>query len=201
MKIAVCTPCHSDPSYRYAQSLGALLLHPTKHDLKLFLHRLSPVSLNRNIIAESALEWGAAALLWIDADQTFPEDTLERLLAHRRVLVGCNIATRAIAPEFTATKNGPKVQTTAELAGAKALEEVDLLGFGICLTAAQVFAKLDRPWFAETPTPRGGIVGEDCYFMERARKAGFKVYVDHALSWQVGHVYERVLFPVDALAS
>lgn len=202
MKVAVCTPTHGHPSYRYVQSLGALLVNPAGHELKYFLHKFTPVSLNRNRITQAALEWGADALLWIDDDQTFPADTLARLLAHRRVIVGCNIAMRAENPPPTAGVfvNGEMepVYTTEELAAGRMLQEVHKIGMGATLIAREVFEKVDKPWFIEALSPQGNYVGSDVYFFERARKCGFKVFVDHALSWEVGHVHERVLFPKDA---
>lgn len=204
MKVAICTPSHGHPSYRYVQSLGALLLHPTGHELRLLLQKFTPVSLNRNKIAQAALDWGADALLWIDDDQTFPPDTLERLLAHRRVIVGCNIAMRGENPPPTAgvfvDGEIQPVYTTEAQAAGNSLQEVHKLGMGVTLIASEVFAKVDQPWFIEALSPQGNYVGSDVYFFERARAKGFKVYVDHALSWEVGHVHERVLFPKDTLA-
>ena len=43
-------------------------------------------------------------------------------------------------------------------------------------------------------------MGEDVSFFRELTEAGVKVYVDHALSWEVGHIPERVLTNADAEA-
>jgi hypothetical protein len=42
------------------------------------------------------------------------------------------------------------------------------------------------------------IVGEDVFFFRRLHEAGVSVHVDHALSWSIGHVHQRVLSNADA---
>ena len=43
-------------------------------------------------------------------------------------------------------------------------------------------------------------MGEDVSFFRELTEAGVKVYVDHALSWEVGHIAERVITNADAVA-
>jgi hypothetical protein len=43
-------------------------------------------------------------------------------------------------------------------------------------------------------------MGEDASFFEELRSAGVAIHVDHALSWQVGHIHEQVLTNADAEA-
>jgi hypothetical protein len=45
-----------------------------------------------------------------------------------------------------------------------------------------------------------GYIGEDAYFFQKIRDAGFAVHLDHGLSWQIGHAAESLLFNSDALA-
>jgi hypothetical protein len=42
------------------------------------------------------------------------------------------------------------------------------------------------------------IVGEDVFFFRRLREAGIPVYLDHPLSWTIGHVHQSVLTNADA---
>ena len=42
-------------------------------------------------------------------------------------------------------------------------------------------------------------VGEDYAFFARLARAGITAQVDHGLSWQVGHLSERVVFLADTL--
>jgi hypothetical protein len=66
------------------------------------------------------------------------------------------------------------------------------------LTAGEVFRKRPQPWFL-MPNEGGTILGEDYYFCREARRAGYSLYVDHALSTKVGHIGERICMIEDAL--
>ena len=43
-------------------------------------------------------------------------------------------------------------------------------------------------------------IGEDVYFFNKCRDAGVKVYCDHALSWEVGHIHEAIMWNSTAVA-
>jgi glycosyltransferase involved in cell wall biosynthesis len=136
-------------------------------------HRNSRIAAARNLLAEAALEGQADWILWLDADQTFPPDTLLKLLAHDQPFVGCNYRKKIPDREISATGIEPK---------EGGVDPVDWLGFGVTLTAARIFRSLDQPWFQDGPR------GEDGFFCERAKAAGFQPHVDHSL--KVGHISE-----------
>lgn len=135
-------------------------------------------------------------LLFIDTDQSFPRNTLHRLMAWDKDVVGANIATKKIPSWPTARLwpedrseagwgNAPVVYTTAESTG---LQEVARLGAGLVLVKRQVFEKtgLDifgQPWRELWKRYQG----EDWSMCEAIEKVGFKMYVDHDLSKNVGH--------------
>ena len=52
------------------------------------------VSANRQRMADGALDAGADALMWLDADQTFPKETILRLLKHDLPIVGATYRKR-----------------------------------------------------------------------------------------------------------
>lgn len=194
MKVAICTPCYGDPSYHYTHSLVQLLIYTAgKIDLIYVARKASVIAIQRTIIARTALEEGADWLLWLDADQTFPANTLERLLAAGKDVVGCNYPRREDPTGPTAANivNGETrhVWTTLEKAQGGVLEEVSALGFGCILTSARAMRAVEAPQF------RGEL--EDYYFCERAKEAGFDIWCDHPLSMHIGHVTEKVLTNVD----
>lgn len=164
--------------------------------------QMTPIPANRNGHAEDALAWGADAILWIDADQTFPETALERLVSHGKDIVGSNCARRARPTGPTAARITPdglaSHWTTPESVRKGVLEEVAHIGLGLCLISRAVFERVPRPWFEEARASTGHLVTEDVYFMEKARAAGFQVWCDPVVSWQTGHVLETVLYPQDA---
>jgi hypothetical protein len=124
--------------------------------------------------------WGATHVLWLDADMTFPPDVALRLLAHDRDIVAANYVTRAAPNRPTAYRDGRPVASH----DATGLEEVDHVGMGVFLMRASVAADLPRPrfWYS-TPTET-----EDVYFCRLLRAAGHRIWIDHDLSQQVGHI-------------
>lgn len=168
-------------------------------ELEFFVERGSIVVNNRNRLAELAREWGADWLLWLDADHYFPEDTLLRLLAHGRDIVGCNYPRRSDPTGPTAQgKDKQPLWTTPEKAEGGELEEVRSLGLGVCLVSAAAIEAVPDPKFDMVRGHDGRLIGEDNYFFSLVRHAGFKVWCDHALSWEVGHVNEGVLWNLNA---
>lgn len=195
MKIAICTPVHGDPKFHYTESLAQLLIATSGFDIAYLATRNSLLPWLRTSLATEALKWGADKILWIDADQRFPVDSLARLARHDKAFVGCNISRKAdpAAPTAMGLDNKP-VWTTVENAAVADLEEVASIGLGMALIAREVFEKTPEPWFwPDKP------MGEDVWFCQRVREAGFGVYVDHQLSWQVGHVGDRVFYPQDTI--
>jgi GT2 family glycosyltransferase len=63
----------------------------------------------------------------------------------------------------------------------KGLLEVDGVGFGCALTKVEMLKKIEKPWFV-----MGDSFGEDLYFCEKAKQAGFEIYCDTSV--QVGHI-------------
>lgn len=176
---------------------------------------------SRHRLVGEALSWGATHLLWLDADHVFPEDAIVRLLSHNVDVVGANYPRRVTPTAPTAcklvtnddgadTKN--LVYTTAEKAMDKELEEVAHLGFGVCLMNMHVLDLLQvhadanddgnfMPLFEMRASEgKGGMIGEDVFFFKKVREAGGRIYVDHALSWEVGHITEQILTNAHALS-
>ena len=56
------------------------------------------------------------------------------------------------------------------------------------LIRADVFKKLGYPWFQIHYLPSAKMwAGEDMFFCELARKAGFDIWIDHDTSQLIGH--------------
>ena len=199
-RIALCTPHNGDVKAEFAFSLGKLLLHSgAHHELDLFAARGSSIALNRMSIADNALKWGADHLLWIDSDHIFPPDTLERLLRRNLDIVGCNQPRRGfgLPPTAVIVQQGQLryVTTTKAEADADLVQHVHALGLGLCLIRSDIFRRMERPWFENWPG------GEDSYFFAKLTKLGVPVYLDHALSWQVGHIGDHVFTNADTVTA
>jgi hypothetical protein len=221
VKIALCIPAHRQTESKFTQALTDMVIHTcgatiqvdgekVKPELKLFIVSSSLLTESRNRLVAEAIHWEADFMLWMDADHVFPCDALIRLLNANKLVVGCNYARRHVPTAPTASKRGSNdemelIWTTRETAEAGELEEVAHLGLGLCLIDMRAFAYLEMqaekegkehfwPLFRIDPTPDGiRFVGEDVYFFKKLREAGIKVFLDHGLSWEVGHLHETVL--------
>lgn len=158
----------------------------------------------RSNIVDTALKGDATHILFVDSDQTFPDYTAERLLAARKDIVGCNIATKQFPATPTARKvtpgtvGGVPVYTTDK---SPEYQQVDWLGFGVILVRAAVFRRIPQPWFPMIWRPEiEKYQGEDWSFCTAAKKAGYQIWVDHKLSLKIGHLgkveYTHEMVPV-----
>ncbi|MCH7775743.1 MAG: hypothetical protein IH878_04265 [Gemmatimonadetes bacterium] len=186
MKVAISIPSHSTWMAGFGVDLVALVLKRRLQKPLIELHHVvgAPHVLARSGLVEGALETGASHMLWLDCDMRFPPDTLTRLLAHKKPIVGANAVARNDPHTFVATRGGKIVRTTGDSHG---LEAVDKVGLAVMLTSMEVFRKIPRPWFLFEYVGNKNYMSEDVYFCRKAKKAGFEIYVDHDLSKKVCH--------------
>jgi len=169
----------------FAMSLATLCLNP---GAKVFLlnSRSSLVPLGRNQCASAAQLMKATHLLFLDTDMIFPTDTLTRLLAHNKNIVGATYSKRV--PPFhplTVTEEGEHIHITS------GLRRVKLLPTGCMLIRTIVFDTLKKPYF-NLVADGEQLRGEDYYFCERARAAGFEIWCDGELSNLLGHIGQKI---------
>jgi hypothetical protein len=140
-------------------------------------------------------------------------------MGHQLPVVGCNYPRRFTPTAPTAAmdsgdddKHSELLYTTQDKATAGVVEECAHLGFGVVLFDMRIFDALQAhveehgdgnflPLFKFTETENKiGMVGEDVFFFRKLAQAGIKPFVDHALSWQVGHIHEVILTNATACA-
>jgi hypothetical protein len=141
---------------------------------------LRPVDCARNFIIQAFLNDPDHYdyLLMIDADMSVPNNLLDL----------CQLGKAIVSPVCLIYKNKEIIPTVLEKAsgGVKlkksfplgTLVEVDSTGSGVLLIQRQVFENLDPPYF-KYQTDENGILnlGQDFYFCEKVKKAGYKIYV------------------------
>lgn len=127
---------------------------------------------------------------FIDSDQEFSPDTLLRLLAWKRPIVGALIAGRHSPFPICAFLGMQSLPYETLL--AEGLVEVDAVGTGFMLIDRAVFNRLKDPWF-EVGQVNSERAGEDTYFCQKARAAGFSIAVDCGAV--VGHSTGAVIWP------
>jgi hypothetical protein len=176
-----------------------------EHSLEIIMAESSNVGVNRTQLTISASQCKADAILWLDCDHTFPPDALLRLIAHDKPVVGVNYPRRSDPAKSTATRKRPDgeyeyVYTTEALAGANRLEQVASLGLGLCLVKLEPIGRIQWPLFAQEMNGPRLKLGEDVYFFRKLEAAGVPVFLDHALSWQVGHIATHIVTNADTEA-
>jgi len=174
------------------------MAYPVQAQIAVLTRSSSILPLSRAALVKDAQGWGADYILWLDADHTFPPHTLASLLFHKKPVVGVNYPRREPTEQghaptaFLTPEIG--VCTTKEMAQAGRLQQVASMGLGICLMKTEVFDAVPKPYFLIEAGGDGEIaVGEDAYFFSKLKSAGIPAFVDHRLSWAVGHVTQTVL--------
>lgn len=151
----------------------------------------SVLSKSRWMCVQEAQRLGASHLLFLDSDQTFPATTLHRLVMADKGVVAANIATKQIPSTPTARRasaelGGDKVFTDAN---SKGFEEVWRVGTGVMLLRRDVFSQIRGQDFEVRYKPEvDDLQGEDWTLCERLNELNIPIWVDHDLSWHIGHV-------------
>ena len=171
------------------QSLLEMIAY-TKHKLIFFVATEGyTISENRSYLAVQAINYYTNYLLFIDDDMIFPPDTLDRLLAHKKEIVGVVSHSRCLPLRNTVQLLDKKVLKHGE--EPKELFEVMGIGGGIMLINLGVFGEITKPWFSTKIHQNGCTqLGEDAWFCEKARKRKLKVWCDPTI--EVKHIGERV---------
>jgi hypothetical protein len=196
LKLAICIPSSDMVHMDFATSLGVMLarLAAARIECALYNVKTTILSKGRQTLVNKALSTGSTHLLFIDSDMVFPPETATHLLSHQKDIVGIAAATRRENRLLNSaqTRWGERLKAGPD----DGLVQVDYLGFGCVLIRAEVFAKLDKPYFPirykETDPEIGDVwLGEDYGFCEKVRAAGYSIHVDTALSHRFGHLGQR----------
>ena len=150
-----------------------------------------PIDDMRNNIVKDAFLSGCTHLIMMDVDQVYDTDTITRLLARKKQIVGC-LVYRRYPPFDPLIFRGElnKFQRVVEWAPGD-IVEVDATGTGCLCFDMNVFRKIPQPWFRAWSTPSGSPVGEDFDFCVKAKEAGVKIYVDTGCV--AGHLSQMII--------
>ncbi len=202
VRVAIAVPCQDDVKTEFAFSLASMVnsIHsqqiPGLEALGILNRRTTVLPDSRNALAAMALEGDFTHILWIDSDMRFPPDMLQRLLARGVPFVGINASMRRPPYRNTAMlKDRVLLETHKHSTG---LEKVERVGMGVVLHEVEVLRRFKKlPYFSFGYVKFKRVHrGEDYYFCEKVRKAGYQIYVDQDVSKDVGHIGEFVFYPV-----
>lgn len=142
----------------------------------------------RNMLSKHAIENGYDYILWVDADVIVPKDTIEKFIkSGKEIIAGLysyKVLTRneVVCLKKVGDRYGNyKADKICEL---KEILEVDAFGFGCVFMSVDVLKHLTEPYFVFK-----NDLGEDIYFCEKAKKAGYKLYADPTvLCGHIGYI-------------
>jgi len=193
--LAICTNRGIRP--RTAQALLELVNHSKNIDFQILVaERGYTIAENRNYCVVQAQKNASQYLLFIDDDMTFRPDTLEKLLAHGKDIIGVNSMSRCLPLTSTVglmdskgKYKHPDYHPEWEMKIPDELFKAYFVGCGICLIDMRVFGIIKKPWFAFIAGKDGQVIhGEDGSFCDNARKAGIDIWCDPQI--EVGHLGE-----------
>jgi hypothetical protein len=145
----------------------------------------------REEAAKLCLEWNCDYLYMIDDDMICPDTMFEQLYAHNVDIIAPLAFTRnyphkpviysCVEGYDQVSKKDYFMNTTIMNYPKDKLVECDAVGFGAVLIKRHVLEKMETPRFMSTCG-----TGEDILFCYKAKKSGFRVYMDTAC--KLGHL-------------
>lgn len=151
-----------------------------------YTSEIAPVDRARNVIVKRFLEGDGDFLLMIDADIVPPDSVAAMCLHNKPVCAAVCFGWVSTMEEETGIV--PVVMDFDEKTGlyksaagldGKGVVGCDAVGTGCIMIRRDVLEKMPRPWFKFKFTDNYEIErGEDFYFCEKARAAGFTIHAD-----------------------
>ena len=127
-------------------------------------------------------------IFFVDDDMVVPADTIIRLIeADRDIVSGfCVMRKRPFSPcAYIRNDDNEKFYDPIKDWPDDTLIEVDAVGGACMLIKAEVFNNIKRPWF-HFYSDRDMDMGEDIFFCRKAKRKGYKIWLDTGLI--IGHV-------------
>lgn len=137
---------------------------------------------NRWLAGQQAIQHQCDYLWLVDNDMSFPPDTLARLLASQKDLIGAAYHSRVL-PLRTVVKMTDS-QGTVIVPDAGTFPDAPFvchaIGSGCKLVAVSALRRIPQPWFAlEWDQTTGELLKtDDVWFCEQAKKAGIETWCD-----------------------
>lgn len=197
LNILICTPCLGDPKKGMAWSVARAMAHfltiPYEGNLSCDWELMggSNLAQQRTQLVSRALNRAATHILWWDADIKAPIDVIPRLLNHSKTIVAVNYPTKEMTSRPTVyldsdTHTGP---LWSKLDDKSLVGNVARCGLGLMLIEARVYECIELPFFHFQPREPDYVLvgGEDHYFCDKVRKAGFEIFCDQGVSAEIAH--------------
>lgn len=197
-KVVIGVPVSDTDAMRAltAQAIGGAIIGAGELVIDMILRRSCDIVSNRTWLVNEAIKNGGTHILFVDSDMIFPEDTIKRLLAHKKEIIGVKYKKREFPVKWLFEPLGEESETE--------IFKVKYTGMGLILIELSVFKSTFKPlgapsaqhprgnpWFSFGRNSEGALVmGEDIWFCNVARDAGYDVWVDPTI--KVGHIGEYI---------
>lgn len=182
IKVIIGVPCSDAEAMKAltTQSIGGAIIGAEGLVTDLIVRRSCDIVSNRTWIVNEAIKQGGTHLLFVDCDMAFPYEIIPKLLAHQKEIVAVEYNKREF-PLKSVSEPLTEVSTT-ELYKAKHA------GTGLMLIDLSIFSKITGPWFNFGRDSQGALaMGEDVWFCNTARDAGFDTWIDPTIKvWHIG---------------
>ena len=190
MKLLIGVPCFDQMPVDFVRCLIKLMDRLKKDGIEYepFFASGSLVYIAREKIVEKAVKDNFTHVLWIDSDEVFDDDIVEKL-------------TRVSAPIVCALMRGRHPPYNYNICDTihhivdivpKFVFEIFMCGFGCVLTEVEALKAVAKANGGRCFTPSNRL-GEDFQFCERAQNLGIKIYCQPAA--KVGHIGKVVVWP------
>lgn len=171
MKLVIGIPTNGEIKSATVACLVPAIFKTPLEMIELAIPSTCLVHINRNTIVEIALEEEVDHVMFIDSDMIFPDDGIKILASKDKDIIGANYNVRGKLPLYRTVnykyKDLPKEPFIC-----------DGVASGFMLVKTSVFRKIDPPWFFFKHLGGNAFLGEDYWFCEKARKAGYDIWCD-----------------------
>lgn len=191
--IMIAVPAMEMVNAEFAQHLAMACAHMVANGIKIncAFNIGSVITIARRNLTDIFLKSDFDYIWWVDSDMKFPIDAPLRLLKRNKDIVGVNYRRRRFPnPNFTGMNGKPGAYTEFQTNdNSPAMEMIDVLPHGCVLVKRHVYEKISQPhYLQEYIVDLNMEIGEDIYFCQKAKAAGFEVWCDQELSREVAHI-------------
>lgn len=148
----------------------------------------------RNFLARTAKKYGFDYLFFVDSDVILPSDVIDRLLAHKKDIIGATYRRRVPPHDLL----GCRAPIDAREGDTDTIMNMVQLPTGALMIRTEALDNIPQPWFTYEYPDETTEISEDYAFCAKALKAGLQIFWDHSI--QVGHLTKRILWNDERLA-
>ena len=190
LKVAVAVPSlRGSWPFQFGECLANMVQHfqgseyEGEHEIRVFSHGGRVMPEVRHRLIGTSLGWGATHILMVTPEFTFPPDSIHRMLARGRAVIGINYLRDIGSCEYSAYRGGETVKPDPV---SPEIEEVDGVAIGMILFNTPIFDVLDLPFFINKQIGESPGFEEDFIpFWEQCKEKEIPCVIDHALSKEV----------------